>query len=150
MVANTRTISLDRSLGYAYAELGSSYGYHQYNVRLVRSSVMVQQKPQQIEYPYFEKTTHNFGNVPILGGVVRTRFCLLNPSKREVSITNVTKTNTGITVEWDKDVIQPGGKAFVYVTFNPSGRQGTTLNCSLNVQLSNDKTHVLTVKGKVQ
>lgn len=147
MQANATMLRLDNARAYAseYTNWNSSY-----NVRLVRTKITVQQRSVNRQRPYFEETTRDFGRIPILGGIVRRRFCLQNPSDRDISIKNVTKTDSHISVNWDRDNIAPGGKGFVYVSYDPNGRQGVSFKSTLVVTLSNNQTIDLLVTGKVE
>ncbi|MBR1923436.1 MAG: DUF1573 domain-containing protein [Paludibacteraceae bacterium] len=146
MEANATMLRLDNSRTYASDR--SSWN-KSYNVRLVRTKITVQQRPQNRQRAYFEETTRDFGRIPILGGVVKKRFCLQNPSDRNVSIRNVTKTDSHITVNWDDDAISPGEKAFITVLYNPNGRQGVSFKSTLVVTLSDGQIIDLLVTGKV-
>lgn len=149
MEANTSLLHLDKGMPYAHS---SSWvrSSEKLQVRLVRSKVVVQQRPVNQLSAYFERTEHDFGRIPILSGVVTTKFCLQNPSSRDVAITNVTKTNSAISVYWDSYSISPGQKAFVTVKYDPNGHQGVTLNSAVKVQLSDGQNVTLTVRGKVE
>lgn len=147
MEANATMLRLDNSREYASDR---SYWNKSYNVRLVRTKIVVQQRPVNRQRPYFEETSRDFGNIPILGGIAKKRFCLQNPSDRNVSIKNVTKTDSHITVEWDKNEIAPGEKGFIRVMYNPNGRQGVSFKSTLVVTLSDGQTIDLLVTGKVE
>lgn len=147
--ANTRLINLNRSIPYAYQGIWNNQSGN-FNVRLVRSKVVTQQHSASTYSPYFENETYDFGIIPILGGSVQGKFCLQNPTKENIYIVDVVKTNSSISVSWDRNTISPGQYGFVYVTYNPNGRQGATLNNSLNVELSNGKILVINVRGRVK
>lgn len=147
MEANATMLRLDNSRNYASDR--SSWN-QSYNVRLVRTKITVQQRPQNRQRAYFEETTRDFGRIPILGGVVKTRFCLQNPSDRNVSILNITKTDSHLTVDWDKDAISPGEKGFIRVMYNPNGRQGVSLKSTIVATLSDGQKIDLLVTGRVE
>ena len=147
MQANATMLRLDNARAYASDR---SYWNSSYNVRLVRTKITVQQRPTNRQRPYFEETSRDFGSIPILGGIVKRRFCLQNPSDRDISIQNVTKTDSHISVNWDRGDIAPGEKGFVYVSYNPNGRQGVSFKSTLVVTLSNGQTIDLLVTGKVE
>lgn len=148
MQANSTILRLDDA--YTYASEDSYWNDKKYKVRLVRTKITVQQRPTNRQRPYFEETSHEFGAIPILGGVVKTRFCLQNPSGRNVYINNVTKTDSHISVSWDKSAISPGNKGFITVSYNPNGRQGVSFNSTLVVTLSDGQIVDLFVSGKVR
>lgn len=147
MEANATMLHLDNARSYASdrTNWGASY-----NVRLVRTKITVQQRPVNRQRPYFEETSRDFGSIPILGGLARTWFCLQNPSDRSVSIVNITKTDSHISVEWKKNDIAPGENSFVKVFYNPNGRQGVSFKSALVVTLSDGQTVELLVTGRVQ
>ena len=147
MEANATMLRLDNSREYASDR---SYWNKSYNVRLVRTKIVVQQRPVNRQRPYFEETSRDFGNIPILGGIAKKRFCLQNPSDRNVSIKNVTKTDSHITVEWDKNEIAPGEKGFIRVMYNPNGRQGVSFKSTIVATLSDGQTIDLLVSGRVE
>ena len=150
MQANSKMLRLDNSATYATDENYIWKTGESYNVRLVRTKIVVQQRPTNRQRPYLEETSYDFGNIPILGGTVRTVFCLQNPSDRDVCIRNITKTDSHISVSWDKGWIAPGDKGFIQVYYNPNGRQGVSFNSTLIVTLSNGDTFDLFVSGKVR
>lgn len=147
MKANSTMLHLDKQ--YTYASDNCKWNQY-YNVRLVRTRVTVQQRPTNRERPYFEETSRDFGRIPILGGIVRKRFCLQNPSNRGVSITNITKTDSHISVEWNNDNITPGEHGFIVVSYNPNGRQGVSFRSTINVTLSDGQVIELLVTGRVE
>lgn len=149
MEANSTLLHLDKGVNYAH-QYSWSRSSGKYQVRLVRTKVVVQQRTQNRIEPYFERTSHDFGVIQILSGKVTTKFCLQNPSSRNITIENVTKTNSSITVSWDKDVIPSGSKGFVTVIYNPNGRQGVSFNSSINVIISTGQHFTLYITGKVE
>ncbi len=148
MEANSSLLHLDKGMPYAHS---SSWvrSFEKLLVRLVRTKIVVQQRPVNRLSAYLERTEHDFGRIPILSGVVTTKFCLQNPSSRDVTITNVTKTNSAISVSWDKYSISPGQKGFVTVNYDPNGRQGVSFNSTIKVTLSDGQIFTISVKGKV-
>lgn len=147
MKANAMLLHLDNAR--TYASNNSSWNTS-YNVRLVRTKIVVQQRSTMRQRPYFEESVRDFGNIPILGGVAKKRFCLQNPSDRNVSIENVTKTDSHISLEWDKKEIASGEKTFLIVSYNPNGRQGVSFRSTIVVTLSDGQTIELLVTGKVE
>ena len=148
MQANSTALRLDNTCTYASNDTYWSGKSHK--VRLVRTKITIQQRPTNRPKAYFEETSHEFGSIPILGGIVKTHFCLQNPSERNVYIDNVTKTDSHISVSWDKYAIHPGDKGFITVSYNPNGRQGVAFNSTLVVTLSDGQTIDLFVSGKVR
>lgn len=145
--ANARLLNLEQGASYAYDGMRWN---GEYAVRLVRSKVVVQQKTSERQYPYFEETTHDFGAIPILSGSVKKRFRLLNPSPFDTKIENVTTTSSSISVDWTRTSIETGGAGYVYITYNPNGRQGVHFNNAINVHLSSGKTLTIYVTGYVE
>lgn len=147
--ANTRLINLNRSTPYAYNGIWN-HKSGDYTVRLVRSKIVTQQQSYNTNLPYFENETLNFGSIPIFGGSVTGSFQLHNSSQDEIYIRNVITTNSSIRSSWNKNAIHPGESTFINVTYNPNGRQGVSLNHTINVELSNGQRFTLYVKGKVK
>ena len=146
--ANSKTLRLDNARAYA-SDRCDLWNGSSYNVRLVRSKIVVQQRPIERPKAYFENLTFDFGKIPILGGVTYTLFCLQNPSNRGIYIRNVTKTDSHISVDWEENEIRPGEKGFVKVSYNPNGRQGVSFKSTLIVTLSDGQMLNLQVSGKV-
>ncbi len=148
MQANSTLLRLDDAYNYASSDI--DWSGKSYKVRLVRTKITIQQRPTNRQRAYFEETAHEFGSIPILGGIVKTYFCLQNPSSRNVYINNVTKTDSHISVSWNKSAITPGDKGFITVSYNPNGRQGVSFNSTIIVTLSDGQTVDLYVSGKVR
>lgn len=148
MQANSTTLRLDNA--YSYASNETSWSGKSHKVRLVRTKITIQQRPTNYQRAYFEETSYDFGSIPILNGIVKTYFCLQNPSGRNVYINNVTKTDSHISVSWSKNAIVPGDKSFITVSYNPNGRQGASFNSTLVVTLSDGQKIDLLVSGRVR
>lgn len=147
--ANARAINLIGDVNYAY----NNYWTHHSgscNIRLVRTKVVTRQQTQQVSVPYFENTVHDYGKIPMLNGKVRAVFRLQNPSPNAVTIQNVSKTNSNLQTSWDRTLIPPGETGCVYVIYDPNGRQGSRLNSTIIVTLSNGQTFNLRVLGIVE
>ena len=87
-----------------------------YSVRLVRTEVLVQQPDTKPEVnPYLEKTTYDFGTIPVLGGSVTTTFTVQNPTKETLYITNVKTTCNCLVTTWTKYAIVPGESGSITV-----------------------------------
>lgn len=128
-----------------YADDGSWHGT--LYVRLVRSTK--RPKPQE-QRPSFNIDYYSWGTIPLLGGVVSTRFILNNPSSKDIEITNVKNTNSSISVDWTRSSISSGDSGYVDVQYNPKGRLGSNFKSSVTVILSNGQQFVLKVEGRVQ
>ena len=148
LTSNKRKLRLYGNGSYAYDQC---WGYgREYNVRLVRSKVVVQQAAISEGEPFFEKTHHNFGTIQVLEGSVRTRFVLKNQSSNPVNITSVEKTSSNITITNTSTPIQAGEDGYVEVIFNPNGRQGSDFKYSIYVNLSNGKKEKLEISGRIE
>ena len=149
MQANATLLRLDNT--YKYASHVTNWGQGKsYKIRLVRTKVIIQQRSEDVQKAYFEETSYDFGDIPILGGIVKTRFCLQNPSSKNVYIKNITKTDSHISVSWDNNYINSSEKGFVTVSYNPNGRQGVSFRSTLVVTLSDGQTLDLIISGRVR
>lgn len=149
MQANATLLRLDNT--YKYASHVTNWGQGKsYKIRLVRTKVIIQQRSEDFQKAYFEETSYDFGDIPILGGIVKTRFCLQNPSSKNVYIKNITKTDSHVSVSWDNDYINSSEKGFVTVSYNPNGRQGVSFRSTLVVTLSDGQTLDLIISGRVR
>lgn len=148
--ANATMLRLDKDKNYAYDTNSIWDSGNAYNVRLVRTKVIVQQRLEQQQRAYFEDIFYDYGTIPILNGIVTTRFCLQNPSTREVRIQNVTKTDSHLIVNWERSEIPSGGKSFVTVSYNPNGRVGVSFRNQVIVTLSDGQRIELIVSGQVR
>lgn len=146
--SNKRRLRLFSNGEYAYDKCWS-YG-KEYNVRLVRTKVVVQQEITDEEHPYFEKSQYDFGVIQVLAGQVQTRFVLKNPSSEKVSITTIEKTSSAITASYSTSSVNPGDNGYVDIKFNPNGRQGSKFNYSIYVVLSNGQKEKLTIMGEIE
>jgi len=146
--SNKRKLRLFNNGGYAY---NNCWGYgKEYNVRLVRTKVVVQQTAVDEEKPYFDRSQYNFGTIQVLAGQVQTRFILKNPSSERINISSIEKTSSAITTDYSTSPVGPGGNGFVDVKFNPNGRQGSDFSYSIYVILSNGQKEKLTILGRVE
>jgi hypothetical protein len=95
----------------------------------------------------FEKTEHDFGNVPE-GPQATTSFKVKNISKEPITIDHV-QASCGCTVpNWTKEPILPGKTGTIDAVYNTSGRPGV-IHKTLDVRTSKgNKT--LTIKGNVE
>lgn len=69
----------------------------------------------------FDKTVHDFGNVPEQGGPVTYAFEFINTGNAPIIIQDVAASCGCTTPGWSKEPIAPGGRGFVKATFTPSG-----------------------------
>lgn len=148
LTSNKRKLCLSGNGDYAYNQC---WGYgREYNVRLVRTKVLVQQATVNEGTPFFESKQHDFGTIQVLGGVVKTKFILKNPSTSPISITSVEKTCSAISIKNTSTSIQPGEDGHVEVIFNPNGRQGSIFNYNIYVNLSNGQKEKLQILGRIE
>ena len=148
---NSNRKSLRMNGRYAYAHENSwRYGATEFNVRLVRTAILVQQPAIQQGSPYFESTTCNLGRINVLSGAAHGRFVLQNPTSNNVYIQKVTNTSSALTVNAPSSAIRPGESGIIEIWYNPNGRQGLSINNSLKVTLSDGQQITLYVKGFVE
>jgi len=135
-----------------YAHIGSwNNSAQSYSVRLVRTEVLVQQPNTKPEVnPYLEKTTFDFGTIPVLNGSATTTFTVQNPTKETLYITNVKTTCTCLIATWTKNAISPGELGTITVKFLTNGRQGRPFNYNLTATLSNGEKLTMNVNGEVE
>ncbi|MDR1406004.1 MAG: DUF1573 domain-containing protein [Prevotellaceae bacterium] len=69
----------------------------------------------------FDKTVHDFGNVPEQGGPVTYSFEFTNTGNAPLIIQDVAASCGCTTPGWSKEPVAPGGRGFVKATFAPSG-----------------------------
>jgi hypothetical protein len=69
----------------------------------------------------FDKTVHDFGNVPEQGGPVTYAFEFTNTGNAPIIIQDVAASCGCTTPGWSKEPIAPGARGFVKATFTPSG-----------------------------
>ena len=97
----------------------------------------------------FEKTVHDFGEIKEDGGVATYSFSFTNTGKQPLVVHNVSASCGCTTPDYTRTPIQPGGKGFVSVSFDPRNRPGNinkTLTVTSNAQQSTD---ILRITGKV-
>ena len=97
----------------------------------------------------YEKTVHDFGDVKEDGGTVTYSFNFTNTGKQPLVIHNVHAACGCTTPEYTRTPIQPGGKGFVSVAFDPRNRPGAinkTLTVTSNAQQGTD---ILRITGRV-
>jgi hypothetical protein len=69
----------------------------------------------------FDKTVHDFGNVPEEGGPVTYSFEFTNTGNAPLIIQEVAASCGCTTPGWSEAPVAPGGRGFVKATFTPSG-----------------------------
>jgi len=147
--ANRHRLGLLNNTVYAHNNSFSSSG--SYSVRLVRTGVLVQRNdPTPSAITYIEKTTHDFGTVPVLQGSVTTTFIVQNPTRSELNITNVQTNASWITADWVRTAISPGDSRAITIRMNINGRQRTNINRNIIVTLSNGERLNLNIIGYVE
>lgn len=147
--SNRKILRMNGRNSYAHAN-SWRYSAAEFNVRLVRTAVLVQQATIPQGSPYFENTTCNLGRISVLSGSARGQFVLQNPTSSSVYIQTVTNTSSALTVDYTTDAIRPGEAGYVVVLYNPNGRQGMSINNTIKVTLSDGQQITLNVKGFVE
>jgi hypothetical protein len=72
----------------------------------------------------FETESHDFGKINEADGPATFQFNFTNTGSEPLIISDV-KASCGCTKpKWSKEPVVPGGKGFITVSFNPSGRPG--------------------------
>lgn len=96
----------------------------------------------------FSKKTFDFGSVN-QGDIVSTQFEFTNSGKKDLIITEAVGS-CGCTVpDYSKDVIKPGEKGKIKVSFNSTGKSGMqnkTVTLSVNTK---NGTEILNIKANV-
>lgn len=147
--SNRKALRMNGRRAYAH-ENSWRYGSTEFNVRLVRTAVLVQQPAIPQGSPYFKSTICNLGRINVLSGSARGQFVLQNPTSNNVYIQNVTNTSSALTVDYTTGAIRPGEAGYVVVLYNPNGRQGMSINNSIKVTLSDGQQITLNIKGFVE
>ncbi|MDR0693805.1 MAG: DUF1573 domain-containing protein [Prevotellaceae bacterium] len=69
----------------------------------------------------FDKSVHDFGNVPEEGGAVTYSFEFTNTGNAPLIVQDVAASCGCTTPGWTKEPVAPGGRGYVKATFTPSG-----------------------------
>ncbi|GHT55267.1 hypothetical protein FACS189446_6360 [Bacteroidia bacterium] len=147
--SNRKKLGMLNNTTYAHSDGFNSDD--SYLIRLVRTEVLVQQPDTKPEVnPYLEKTTYDFGTIPVLSGSVKTSFVIQNPTKETLYITSVKTTCTCLIADWTRYAISPGESGTIAVKFLTNGRQGMAISKSLTATLSNGEKLMMYVKGNVE
>ena len=122
-----------------------------FSVRLVRTEVLVQKTDNKpVVNQYLEKPDFDFGKVPVLNGSVTVRFTVNNPTRSNITITNVNTNASWVIADWTKNAIAPGESGIITIKININGRQGTSINRNITAALSNGERLTMTIKGNVE
>jgi hypothetical protein len=97
----------------------------------------------------FDKTTHDFGNVPQEGGSVTGRFEFSNVGDSALTLVNVKASCGCTTPSYTKEAIPPGGRGFIDATYRPSGAAPFTKNITVTTNESENNKTTLYIKGTV-
>jgi hypothetical protein len=96
----------------------------------------------------FDKTVHDFGNVPEQGGPVTYNFEFTNTGNVPIIVQDVAASCGCTTPGWSKEPIAPGGRGFVKAIFAPSG--AVSFDKSLTVTSTGSPSVVtLRIRGMV-
>jgi hypothetical protein len=95
------------------------------------------------------KVVHDFETINEEAGIQEYSFEFVNTGNEPLYLTNV-KPSCGCTgADYSKEPIQPGGKGYVKVGYNPSGRPGK-FNKSITVTTNEfQPTSILRIIGEV-
>ena len=97
----------------------------------------------------WEKKVHDFGQFNEDAGVQKAKFEFENTGDAPLFITNVRATCGCTATEYSKEPVQPGGKGYVIVAYNPAHRPGK-FNKSVTVTTNEfQPTSVLRITGDV-
>ena len=69
----------------------------------------------------FDKSVHDFGNVPEEGGAVTYSFEFTNTGNTPLIVQDVAASCGCTTPGWTKEPVAPGARGYVKATFTPSG-----------------------------
>jgi len=134
---------------YAYDKSFNNSG--SFSVRLVRTEVLIQKTDTKpVINQYLEKPDFDFGKVPVLNGSVTVRFTVNNPTRLNISISNVNTNASWVIADWTKSAIAPGESGIINIKININGRQGTSINRNITAALSNGDKLTMTIKGNVE
>ena len=97
----------------------------------------------------FDKTTHDFGNVPQEGGSVTGRFEFSNVGDSILTLTNVKASCGCTTPSYTKEPIPPGGRGFIDATYRPSGAAPFTKTITVTTNEPENNKTTLFIKGTV-
>lgn len=145
--ANLYAINAYSAYPYAFKDCWSDN--NTYAIRLVRTQVLVQSENNTMGSVFAPYESHDFGIIPVLGGIVSYKFTIQNQTDSTVNITAVNKANASISVNWNKNSFGAGESTTITVNYNPNGRQGARFNSDITVSISNGQTIKLNVKGHV-
>ncbi|MCC8145844.1 MAG: DUF1573 domain-containing protein, partial [Bacteroidales bacterium] len=116
-------------------------------ISLLASIHFISAQDPQISY---SKTVHDFGTIGDQDGLVTHEFFVTNNSNQPLVISRVVPSCGCTTPSWTKEPIEPGGKGFIKVDYNPVGNQGDvtkTIRVTTNL---NPVNTTLYIKAKVE
>jgi hypothetical protein len=103
---------------------------------------------QDFAYVEFEKTTHIFGQIQEVNGLVAHDFKFVNKGKVPFVIKEI-KPSCGCTSpEYSREPVKPGKSGFVRVTFDPKNKEGAFVETIIIESNANGKLQ-LTIEGSV-
>ncbi len=113
-------------------------------VRLVRKEGVTGQT-------YCENPEYDFGTISLFDSSTKQKTFEIKNSDLDHSfwIDKASASCSCIKAQWSTSIIPPGEMGYVWVTFDASGRQGTSFRKKIVVYLSNGEKLSLYVKGKV-
>lgn len=88
------------------------------SLALLAGTVVAVQAQETIK---FDKSVHDFGNIPEEGGPVTYSFEFTNTGNTPLIIQDVAASCGCTTPGWSKEPIAPGARGYVKATFTPSG-----------------------------
>lgn len=95
------------------------------------------------------ETEHNFGTFKEEVGLQTAKFEFANTGNEPLYVTNVRASCGCTATDYSKEPVQPGGKGFVSVSYNSTGRPGK-FNKSVTVTTNEfQPTSVIRITGEV-
>lgn len=97
----------------------------------------------------FKQTTHDFGKIKEVDGLVSTVFEFTNTGSAPLIIQDVQSSCGCTTPEYSKEPVKPGEKGFVKAIYNPEGRPGQ-INKEITIKSNAENSPViLKISGSV-
>ena len=96
----------------------------------------------------FDRTSHNFGDVPRKGGDLVKEFHFINEGDSPLVIKKITKSCSCMDVDYSRKPVKPGESGVIKVTYQPHKVEAGIFNKVLQIyNNSSDEVRLITIQG---
>ena len=117
-------------------------------VLLIVVAVSVSAQSKKGPVMVFDRTSHDFGDVPRKGGDLIKEFRFVNEGDAPLVIKKITKSCSCMDVDYSRKPVKPGESGVIKVTYQPHKVEAGIFNKVLQIyNNSSDEVRLITIQG---